>query len=67
MGATGGLGYASQVAATGGLVLPGSYSPSLVRIAFDNWGLLSCCLFDERRVESELSCWGAWYVGVGRS
>ena len=33
----------------------------------DNWGLLSRCLFDERWVESELSSWGAWYMGMGRS
>ena len=67
MGTTGGSGYISQVVATGGLVFPGSYGPSLARIASDNWGLLLRCLFDERQVESELSSWGAWYMGVGRS
>ena len=43
-----GLGYASQVVATGGLIFPGSCGPSLARIASDSWGLLSRCLFDER-------------------
>ena len=62
-----GLGCAPQVVATGSLVFPGPCGPSLVRIAFDNWGLLSRCLFDERRVESELSAWGAWCMGVCRS
>ena len=36
MGVTGGSWYASQVAATGGLTLPGSYGPNLARIASDN-------------------------------
>ena len=67
MGATKGSGYVSQVVATSGLVFPGSCGPSLARIAFDNWGLLSRCLFDERQVESELSSWEAWYMGVGHS
>ena len=67
MGATRGSGYVSQVVATGSFVFPGSYGPSLVRIASDNWGLLSRCLFDERRVESKLSSWGAWCMVVGRS
>ena len=59
VGVTGGLGYTSQVAAVGGLSLPGAYGPSLARIASDNWGLLSRCLFDETRVESELSSYEA--------
>ena len=59
MGTTEGSGYVSQVVATGSLVFPGSCGPSLARIASDNWGLLSRCLFDERRVEFELSSWGA--------
>ena len=59
-----GSGCAPQVVATSGLVFPGSCGPSLAR---DNWGLLSRCLFDERRVESELSSWGAWCMGVCRS
>ena len=67
VGAIGGLGYVSQVAAVGSLSLPGSCGPNLARIAFDNWGFLSHCLFDERRVESELSSCGAWYVGTSRS
>ena len=54
-----GSGCALQVVATGGFVFPGSCGPSLARIASDNWGLLSRCLFAERRVESELSSWGA--------
>ena len=54
-GVTRGSGCVPQVMATGGLVFPGSCGPSLVRIASDNWGLLSRCLFDERRVESALS------------
>ena len=67
MDVTKGSGCAPQVVATGGLGLPGSCGPSLVRIALDNWGLLSRCLFDERQVESELSSWEAWYMGVGHS
>ena len=67
MGATRGSGYVSQVMATSGFVFLGSCGPSLARIASDNWGLLSRCLFDERRVESELSSWGAWCMVVGRS
>ena len=67
MGATRGSGYVSQVTTTSSLVFPGSCWPSFERITFDNWGLLSHCLFDERLVESELSSWGAWYVGLGRS
>ena len=55
MGVTKGSGCAPQVIATGGLVFPGSCGPSLASIASDNWGLLSRCLFDKRRVESELS------------
>ena len=55
MGVTRGSGCVPQVVATSGLVFPGSCGPSLVRIASDNWGLLLRCLFDERRVESELS------------
>ena len=67
MGVTRGSGCAPQVVATGGLVFLGSCGLSLARIASDNWGLLSRCLFDERRVESELSSWGAWCMGVCRS
>ena len=48
VGATEELGYVSRVATVGGLSLPGVYGPSLARIAFDSWGLLSRCLFDER-------------------
>ena len=59
MGATGGLGYVSQVAAVGGLSLPGACGPSLSSIASDSWGLLSRCLFDETRVEFKLSSCGA--------
>ena len=58
MGVTGGLGYVSQVTAVGGLYLPGACGPSLARIALDNWGFLSHCLFDETRVNSELSSCG---------
>ena len=65
--ATEGLGYVSQVAAIGGLSLPGACGLSLTCIASNNWGLLSRCLFDETRVESELSSCGAWYIGKGRS
>ena len=54
-----GLGYVSQVAAVGGLSLPVSYGPSLAHIASDNWGILSRYLFDETRVESKLSSYGA--------
>ena len=63
MGATGGSGYISQVVATGGLGFPGTCGPSLARIASDNWGLLSRCLFDERLVESKLSSWATCYMG----
>ena len=66
-GVTIGLGCVPQVVSTGGLGLPGSCGPSLARIALDNWGLLSHCLFHERRVESELSSWGVWCMGVCRS
>ena len=59
VGATEGLGYVSQVATVGGLSLPGVCGPSLARIASGSWGLLSRCLFDERRVEFELSSCGA--------
>ena len=59
MGATGGLGYVSQVMVIGDFSLLGSCGPSLARIAFDNWGLLSRCLFNERQVEFELSSWEA--------
>ena len=65
-GVTIGSGWAPQVVATGGLDLPGSYGPSLARIAPDNWSLLSRCLFDERRVEFELSSKGVWCMGVCR-
>ena len=67
MEVTRGSGCAPQVVATGGLVFPGSCGPSLARIASDNWGLLSRCLFNERRVEFELSSWGVWCMGVCRS
>ena len=66
-GVTIGLGCAPQVVAAGGLGLPGSCGPSLARISPENWGPLSRCLFDERRVEFELSSWGVWCVGVCRS
>ena len=59
MGAAAGLGYVSQVAAVGGLSLPGACGPNLACIASDNYGLLSRCLFDETQVESELSSYGA--------
>ena len=48
MRVTRGSGCASQVAATGGLGLPGSCGPSLAHIVPDNWDLLSRCLFDEK-------------------
>ena len=48
MGVTIGSGCAAQVVATGGLGLPGSCGPSLARIEFDNWDLLSRCLFAEK-------------------
>ena len=67
MGVTRGSGCVSQVMGASGLVFPSPCGPSLAGIAFDNWGLLSHCLFDEKRVESELSSWGAWCMGVGRS
>ena len=67
MGVTRGSGCVPQVVATGGLVFPGPCGPSLVRIASDNCGILSHCLFDERRVEFELSSWGVWCMGVCRS
>ena len=47
--------------------LPGACGPNLARIASNNWGLLSRCLFDETRVESELSSYCARYVGKGPS
>ena len=59
-----GSGCAPQVVATGGLGLLGSCGPSLARIEFENWGLLSRCLFAEKLVESELSSWGARCMGV---
>ena len=58
-GVTRGSGCVSQAVAAGDLVFPSSCGPSLARIASDNWGLLSRFLFGERRVESELSSWGA--------
>ena len=58
-GVTRGSGCISQVVGAGDLVFPGPCWPSLARIGSDNWGLLSRCLFDEIRVESELSSWGA--------
>ena len=61
---TTGSGCASQAVAAGGLGLLGSCGPSLARIEFDNWGLLSRCLFAEKRVESELSSQGARCMGV---
>ena len=67
MGTAKGLGYSSWVVAVCGLSLPGACGPNLVRIASDNWGLLSRCLFDETRVESELSSCGERYVGKGPS
>ena len=48
MGVTTGSGHAAQVVAAGGLGLPGSCGPSLVRIEFDNWDFLLRCLFDEK-------------------
>ena len=59
MGTAARLGYVSRVAAVGGLSLPGACGPNLTRIASDNCGLLSRCLFDETQVESELSSYGA--------
>ena len=58
VGETGGLGYVFQIATVDGLSLPGSYGSSLARIVSDNWGFLSRCLFDERRVEFEFSSCG---------
>ena len=66
-GVTRGSGCVSQVVGAGGLVFLSPCEPRLVRIVSDSWGLLSRCLFDERRVESELSSWRAWCMGVGRS
>ena len=43
-----GSGYASQAVTADGLGLLGSCGPSLGRIEFDNWGLLSRCLFVEK-------------------
>ena len=60
-------GCVSQVMGASGLVFPGPCGPSLAGIASDNWGLLSHCLFDEKRVESELSSWGDWCMGMGLS
>ena len=58
---------AAQVVAIGGLGLQVSCGPSLARIASDNWGFWSRCLFVEKGVESELSSWGARCMGVCRS
>ena len=43
-----GSGCVSQVVAAGGLGPLGSCGPSLSRIEFDNWGLLSRSLFVEK-------------------
>ena len=59
------LALCQSRASQSGLI--GSYGLSLVRIAPDNWGLLSRCLFEERRVELELSSKGVWCMGVCRS
>ena len=67
MGATAALGYISRVAAIGGLSLPCACGPNHARIASNNWGLLSRCLFVETRVEFELSSSRAWYGGKGHS
>ena len=50
-----------------GLSLPGACGPNLARIASDNWDFLLHCLFDEMRVESELSSCGVQQVGKGPS
>ena len=62
-----GLGYASWAVAIRDLSLPGAWGPNFAHIVLDNWGLLSHCLFDETRVESKLSSYGAQYVGKGPS
>ena len=59
MGAAEGPGYVSWAVVARGLFLPGACGPNLARTMPDNWGLLSRCLFDETRVESERSSYGA--------
>lgn len=59
MGTVGGPGYPSRGVVAHGFSIPGVCGPNLARITSDNYDFLSRHLFDEIRVEFELSSCGA--------
>ena len=52
--------WAGQCRVLWGLLLQGVWGPRHVHIASDIWGLFSCCLLDEARVEPQHSSRRTW-------